>query len=282
MGVVRREGGWRLEKVDEGAYEITFEREPQLKVITPDYREPFGSFDMLPVREVNSYEEAEGLFEEHAHGPPPLGMGGGGLLDDTSSLGSGLPDGTGAGGGGSFGSPLKSESSASESGLEDIDAPPGFVALALIIVGVFFTLTEGFAPDSTVFQVAFVMVLIGLAILGWGGFLYRNHGWDQASDFLFDSGKGKPALTDVTNEKTPPAPEKLKNEIIFDRANLHCEWCDDRFDSLHVHHIEPRSEGGPNTKRNLIALCPNCHDKADRGVMSRSKLKSKVRLNVAE
>lgn len=280
MGVVRREGDWRLEKVDEGGYEITYEREPQLKVITPDYREPFGSFDMLPVREVNSYEEAEGLFEEHAHGPPPLGMGGGGPLDDTSSLDSGLLDRTGAGGGGSF---LRSASSGSESGSENIDAPPGFVALALIIVGVFFILTEGFAPNSTIFQVGFVMVLIGLAILGWGGFLYWNDGWDQASDFLFDSGKGKPASTSVvTSEKTPPAPEKLKNEIIFDRANLHCEWCGDRFDSLHVHHIEPRSEGGPNTKRNLIALCPNCHDKADRSVMSRSKLKSKVRRNVAD
>lgn len=31
-------------------------------------------FDSTPVREVPSYSEAEGLFEEKAHGPPPVGM----------------------------------------------------------------------------------------------------------------------------------------------------------------------------------------------------------------
>jgi len=34
MGVVRREGDWRLEKQSEGVYEITFRREPQMKILT--------------------------------------------------------------------------------------------------------------------------------------------------------------------------------------------------------------------------------------------------------
>lgn len=78
-------------------------------------------------------------------------------------------------------------------------------------------------------------------------------------------------------EQTPPAPEKLKNDLYFDRANQCCEWCETWVDQPHVHHIKPRREGGPNNRMNLIVLCPNCHTKADRGAISRSKLKAKLR-----
>lgn len=56
---------------------ITFRREAQLRVCTPDAppyeREP-GLFDSIPVETVGSYAEAEGLFDDQAHGPPPFGM----------------------------------------------------------------------------------------------------------------------------------------------------------------------------------------------------------------
>lgn len=292
MGVVRREGDWRLEKVEEGAYEITFDHEPQLKVITPDHHEQFGSVDMLPVREVDSYAEAEGLFEEKAHGPDPFGGGGGGLFDDTSD--GGLLDGTSDGGGGFLdssstggGGLLSGEQSTSSSGdendLEDIDAPPGVIGLAFIIVGLLVVYNEGFAPNSIIFKAGIGFAAIGLAVFGWGGYLYRSYGLEQASRFLFHTGDGKSTSgsTDPT-EKTPPAPKDLKEELKFNRANHHCEWCGDRFDGLHVHHIEPRKEGGPNTRRNLIALCPNCHDRADRGALTKSQLKGKVRQIMAE
>lgn len=77
MGVVRRTGDWRLEKREEGVYEITFRSKPQLRVLTPKappYERNAMTFDALPIEEVGSYSEAEGLFEEMAHGPPPLGM----------------------------------------------------------------------------------------------------------------------------------------------------------------------------------------------------------------
>ncbi len=78
------------------------------------------------------------------------------------------------------------------------------------------------------------------------------------------------------SEKTDPTPENLKNELYFERANQHCEWCEERVDTPEIHHIVPRSEGGKNTASNLIVLCPNCHRKADRGVISRSKLEYKL------
>lgn len=80
-----------------------------------------------------------------------------------------------------------------------------------------------------------------------------------------------------STEKTPPASEKLKNELYFERADKQCEWCGEDIDSPDVHHIKPREEGGPNKKSNLIVLCPTCHRKADRGVISRSKLKYQIR-----
>lgn len=38
------------------------------------------------------------------------------------------------------------------------------------------------------------------------------------------------------------------------------------------HHIIPVSEGGENTEKNLILLCPNCHKLAHSGVLSRQEL----------
>lgn len=267
MGVVRREGDWRLEKREDGLYEITYQRDSQLRVITPEYREPQfgGALDMLPTREVQSYSEAMGLFEEKAHGPSPTGFGG--ELSGVSDLNT-FPDSGG--------------SSASTNELED--APPGIIAFALILVGGIIVYSQGFAPRSTVFQVGVVFAIGGLGIISWGGWIYRRHGLSEALDVLFerDSRRRSSSSNTSTEEKTPPAPKKLKDTIKFDRANHHCEWCGQRFDGLHVHHIKPRSQGGPNTKRNLIALCPNCHDKADRGGISQSQLRGKIRRILAE
>lgn len=74
-------------------------------------------------------------------------------------------------------------------------------------------------------------------------------------------------------EKTPPAPQGLRNELYFERANKRCEWCDDSTDQPEVHHITPRSEGGANERDNLIVLCGSCHNKADSGSIARNKLR---------
>lgn len=117
---------------------------------------------------------------------------------------------------------------------------------------------------------------------------YQDEGIQAAIDYAItapieenESGDGSPSSEDET-EKTPPAPEKLKNELYFERADKECEWCGKDIDSPDVHHIKPREEGGPNKPSNLIVLCPNCHRKADSGVISRSKLKYQVRKNRGE
>lgn len=40
-----------------------------------------------------------------------------------------------------------------------------------------------------------------------------------------------------------------------------------------IHHIVPASEGGNGELDNLIMLCPNCHKKADYGVIAREELR---------
>lgn len=40
-----------------------------------------------------------------------------------------------------------------------------------------------------------------------------------------------------------------------------------------IHHIVPVSEGGSGELDNLIMLCPNCHKKADYGVITREQLR---------
>jgi 5-methylcytosine-specific restriction protein A len=48
-----------------------------------------------------------------------------------------------------------------------------------------------------------------------------------------------------------------------------CQWQLDEYgDGLEVHHITPVAEGGTHDPTNLIALCPNHHKEADKGLLS--------------
>lgn len=278
MGVVRREGEWRLEKREEGLYEVTFRREPQAKVVTPDYTQGMIddiSLGMVPVHEVDSYAEAEGLFEERAHGGPPAGMAPVGgrnsshIDADAAEVDLGLDFGGG-----------------DREAFEDVEKlPPGGFALVFLLVGGVVLSISGFAPGEPMFLVGAGMAIIGAAIVGWAVVLFRTQGWSEALEFLVtveDQGEtssptGTASDGSGGSVKTPVPPEKLKRELIFGRAEQECEWCGDHLDNPHVHHIEPRREGGPNEHKNLIVLCPTCHEKADRGGITRTKLRQKMR-----
>lgn len=259
MGTVRREGDWRLEKRGEGIYEVTFRREPQVKIFTEDasQRGQYSVFDTIPVHDVESYPEAEGIFEEKAHGPPPLGMqrSGGSSTDTRGSRGG--TQGT--------------------EGLELADITPGLLAVAFIVAGIFMVyIFWGTSPTSySLMGVGFVAV--GIIPLAYATFLFKTEGWRDAWRFLATDLEtmidGGTTATEDSTEKTPPAPEPLKNELFFERADRQCEYCGESVDQPDVHHIVPRSEGGLNERSNLIVLCPNCHRKADSGLISRSKLR---------
>lgn len=289
MGVVRREGQWRLEKREEGHYEVTFKRNLQATVITPDYSPRMMddvSFSPQPVHEVDSYAEAEGVFEEHAHGGPPanmtsIGAGTSSQIDSGNVAGLGL--GLGSGGGST------SEGRGDGDLLEELEnLPPGGIALVFLITGSLVLSTSGFAPSRPVFLFGVGMVGLSVAILAWAAFLFQAQGWREAAEFLVAVNGEEPSSNETgsdnsnTPKTTPPAPEKLKNELIFGRADQECEWCGDSLDNPEVHHIKPRSEGGTNESTNLIVLCPTCHRKADQGGISRTKLRGKLRHILSE
>lgn len=281
MGVVRRNGQWRLEKREEGHYEVTYEREPQAKVLTPDYSPEMmndASFATIPVYEVHSYAEAEGIFEERAHGETPASLNtytGGG-----SSPSKSIHDGS-TGFGGESGVSLDLGSGHGQT-LDDVEKlPPGGIALVFLTAGGLILYVSGFAPGEPTFLVGAGIAAIGVIILAWAAFLFRTRGWNETYDFLMHvddeaSTNSGSSSSDDEPETTPPPSEKLKNELIFGRANQECEWCENHLDNPEVHHIEPRSEGGPNEPSNLIVLCPTCHRKADNGGISRTKLRGKL------
>ncbi|MEF8894296.1 HNH endonuclease [Halodesulfurarchaeum sp.] len=217
--------------------------------------------------EITYQEKVEGLFEEKAHGgaPSSFGLGAGNQMEPINTN---LDQGAG------------SELTAAGEGLEDVDAPPGVIAIALVIVGGAILVTQGWQPTTTVFLVGAVMAFVGLLILAWGVLVGKSSGWDTTTELLFESedsnsSSGK-SSSDSDVETTPPAPESTKNTLIYERAIQRCERCGDRSDHLEVHHIEPRSEGGSNKPSNLIVLCPNHHRQADKGGFSKTKLKAKV------
>lgn len=264
MGTVRREGDWRLEKRGEGIYEITFRKEPQERIITEDAPPHSGShsvFDFTTVTRVSSFSEAEGIFQERIHGPPPLGM-------SYSTEDTGGPNG-GSG-------------SASELDLSDV--PPYGWTIAFFIGAGFSASIYLETGNSRLLLVSGAFFIGGMAIVGYAGHLFRTAGLSEAWSFLAatrqpsntsDSAASANEST-VDGNQTPPPSESLKNELYFERADRRCEWCEEQIDQPEVHHITPRSEGGSNDRSNLIVLCPTCHRKADSGAISRSKLTYRI------
>lgn len=263
MGVVRREGDWRLDKQDDGVYEITYQQRAEMKIITSDYKQR-GFIDeradfTVPVREVSSFSEAESIFEEVSQGSPSPVGGVASPANTTGHTDSNLDFGSG------------------EADFSDV--PPAGVFITGLIIGGFLIAQSGFTVSSTIFIIGGVFLLLPLGVTALTYRVYADEGTREAIDFLLST-ENEDGESSSSNgegpERTPPAPESLKNDLYFERANRQCEWCGKEVDSPDTHHIKPRKKGGPNEAENLIILCPNCHRKADRGMISRSKLRRAI------
>jgi hypothetical protein len=52
---------------------------------------------------------------------------------------------------------------------------------------------------------------------------------------------------------------------VLERDNYTCQFCFKKKESrFHVHHIQKRDLGGPDTLDNLVTVCPSCHPKAEK------------------
>lgn len=176
----------------------------------------------------------------------------------------------------------------SQSTPNDTEIIPFAILLVSLIFGGYVVWNRPFDRGAAyIWIIILVLSIGGVAYVAWRfNSIRQEDGIDAAVSWLFsefDDGQSRSTATKSNNdtEPTPPPTEQKKNELYFERADRCCEWCGERVDSPDVHHIKPRSTGGSNSPKNLIVLCPTCHRKADRGAISRSKLKYKVREQVA-
>ena len=84
------------------------------------------------------------------------------------------------------------------------------------------------------------------------------------------------ALQDRSRDYVEVNGKRIKRKTILvafvkERDNHTCKACGFTFKKkdgenyVEVAHIKPLSEGGPDDPENMVALCPNCHKKLDKG-----------------
>ena len=88
-------------------------------------------------------------------------------------------------------------------------------------------------------------------------------------------------MTSVSKDLSRHIPAKIKRRVLVE-AGHRCAIHTCREIEVDVHHIVPFSKCQKHEYENLIALCPNCHRRADRGDIDRKALKKyKVNLRYA-
>ena len=73
-------------------------------------------------------------------------------------------------------------------------------------------------------------------------------------------------------EARPPIPAELRRRVLVE-AGHRCAIPTCRYIDVDVHHIVPWTQCLAHEYENLIALCPNCHRRADRGEIDRKSLR---------
>ena len=75
----------------------------------------------------------------------------------------------------------------------------------------------------------------------------------------------------------PPLPAELKRQILVE-AGHRCAIPTCRHPTTEIAHIEPWSKVKKHEYSNLIALCPNCHTRAEKGQIDKKSLNTYKRI----
>ncbi|MCD1593333.1 HNH endonuclease [Thalassospira xiamenensis] len=75
------------------------------------------------------------------------------------------------------------------------------------------------------------------------------------------------------NSERPPVPAELKRRVLVE-AGHRCAIPTCRYIKTEIHHIVPWATCQKHEYKNLIALCPNCHDRADANEIDRKALRT--------
>lgn len=78
-------------------------------------------------------------------------------------------------------------------------------------------------------------------------------------------------MTQIDSDGRPPIPADIKRRVLVE-AGHRCAIPTCRYIEVELHHIIPWSQCRKHEYDNLIALCANCHRRADRGEIDRKSL----------
>ena len=76
----------------------------------------------------------------------------------------------------------------------------------------------------------------------------------------------------MSSTSRPPIPAEVKRKVLVE-AGHRCAIATCRHINVEIHHIVPWAKCCAHDYHNLIALCPNCHARADRGEIDRKALR---------
>ncbi len=144
-----------------------------------------------------------------------------------------------------------------------------WIALAVVAIIVYALLADWW-KENAILGWIILTILLSVAVF----FLYRFvslRGWlsRQVKDTV------QKAVFDEVASAREPLPQDTRTEVLK-RAHSRCENESCNFkDKPHIHHID--MDNSNNRLSNLIALCPNCHQKAHAGVFTESQLINWVR-----
>ena len=79
-------------------------------------------------------------------------------------------------------------------------------------------------------------------------------------------------MTKTESEARPPIPADIKRRVLVE-AGHRCAIPTCRHIEVEVHHIIPWAKCKKHEYDNLIALCPNCHNRADQGHIDQKSLR---------
>ena len=90
-------------------------------------------------------------------------------------------------------------------------------------------------------------------------------------DVLIDIAKlNNPQLQGKDYQQSNRLHENLRLATLL-RDNFSCQQCKVKNTRLEAHHIQPKSQGGKDTIKNLITLCSTCHEKLHAGKIKLKK-----------
>ena len=76
----------------------------------------------------------------------------------------------------------------------------------------------------------------------------------------------------MESNNRPAIPAEVRRRVLVESGHR-CAIPTCRYIEVDVHHIEPWEKVKKHEYENLIALCPNCHRRADRGEIDRKSLR---------